>query len=32
MNDLLELVPKDGARLSDLEVVEIVKGSAHFIL
>jgi hypothetical protein len=30
--DRLELLPKDGARLSDLEVAEAAKESARFIL
>jgi hypothetical protein len=29
--DLLELLPNDGARLSDLEVVDTAKDSARFI-
>ena len=32
MKDRLELVPKDGARLRDLEVVDAAKGSVRFIL
>ena len=31
-DDRLELAPKEGARLSDLEVVETAKDSARFIL
>ena len=31
-DDRLELAPKDGARLSDLEVAEAAKDSARFIL